>query len=583
MLFRSNPNGEANIHILGFGELEINGDFDFSGNGFFQFDTFNILTLNANFNLEGMGKNFRFIRLNANADLIISDYSTYLQDGKVEFLSGSEIFLDEGVTGRFADVAFAGEQGQLSATGVNGIGAAYMNFINCSFRYLGSAVSGVNLTGVQVGNGDPNYLQVTYSDFYDCTYGVSADFTPKSVVNYCEFEKMSIGVKLHYIDNGYVSNSDFTDCTYGIFLNEEVPDCNVRLCELIENETGIYVGTLSNVDVHCSVVNDNITGIEVLGSAASGLVTIHNSSLSCNKTGVNGTDVLLNIHNGKNYFSACWDGIIDEQHNYATENHLFNLCFDERAPIGNDLLIDAIYNAWDNGSLCYNNNEPGPEDVPGWFTYFDCTNGIDYTVSDAHPICNGQACATIWEPISPTGDGSDGGDEECEFEFSGVLFDIFTKYATANNSYADEMVEEKSERSASDELFSEIASLPPSIQEVLDELCNFFIKIAQVRTGYQPEEKQVPGFGTPDKGISKDGSYTLVGFPNPTNNTYSIRLPEGIWELSIQDLYGKKLHTETTSFGSEIQVKEWTEGLYFIQAVNTVTAAKLTGKFLIQR
>ncbi len=84
----------STIHIKKGGELIINGEFDFGGAGFFQFDEDHILTLNADFVLHGQGD--RFIRLNENAELKIGDRLIELKSGKVEYAANASISVGAG-------------------------------------------------------------------------------------------------------------------------------------------------------------------------------------------------------------------------------------------------------------------------------------------------------------------------------------------------------------------------------------------------------------------------------------------------------------------------------------------------------
>ncbi len=121
--------GGSTIHIKEGGELRINGDFNFSGSGYFQFDEGHILSFGPSvdvFRLSGQSLTTRFIKLNGGAVLDLGGKDLDLEYGLVEFGGGSGI---QGVEGdlRLQAVTFQGS-GDNSLLTASNLEDAYISF-----------------------------------------------------------------------------------------------------------------------------------------------------------------------------------------------------------------------------------------------------------------------------------------------------------------------------------------------------------------------------------------------------------------------------------------------------------------------
>ena len=163
---------QSSIHIEKGGELIVNGDFKFNGNGYFQFDEGNILTLNNEFRLRGANKDNRFIRLNQNANLNIGNHRIHLSHGLVDYAPGSSIKVDEG---------------------------GIVDLIHVSLR----GISSVGNNSIGIDSEDPQRINLLDVSISDLTIGIEVVYNneptgvyslPEFEIDLCIFENCGIGI-----------------------------------------------------------------------------------------------------------------------------------------------------------------------------------------------------------------------------------------------------------------------------------------------------------------------------------------------------------------------------------------------------
>ena len=197
----SQPDGLANIHVQG--ELVVEGDINFSGRGFFQFDYGNLLTLTNGFELTGSGQGTRFIRLNQIAELKTGGHLVRLSDGKVEYEPGSSISLGIQGSAIFSDVDFVDLNMPSEAFALQAIKTpAMISVTGCKFEGLESGINADNIQGQVIVGNHSRFLRVTNSEFLGCGYGITVSNTPVVEV----------------VGSSFLATSD--ESLYGIYLKD---------------------------------------------------------------------------------------------------------------------------------------------------------------------------------------------------------------------------------------------------------------------------------------------------------------------------------------------------------------------------
>jgi hypothetical protein len=165
-------NSEAKIRIEG--TLQINGDIDFSGTGYFEFAVGNELTFGddaTGFKLVGQGT--RFIKLDEGAALEIpKKYNIDLFNGDVQYSGGSTIIMNQRCKGTFGSVNFfAKESG--GDIGLQGYNMSNLWVENCTFDQI--AILGI----------------------------IEGSFGPATTFSYTKFTNYDVGllIKRRYIAN----------------------------------------------------------------------------------------------------------------------------------------------------------------------------------------------------------------------------------------------------------------------------------------------------------------------------------------------------------------------------------------------
>jgi Secretion system C-terminal sorting domain len=159
--------GNATIWVKGGGALIINGNFNFSGNGYFQFDANNIMTVNNAFTLSGQNRDTRLIQLNAGASLSLTLPKTQLttiQNGLIKYVNaGGGIYIQDN-----------------------------SRVILKNLRIEGTLLE--NTTTLTVYS--PNYFSIEDCDFATDQYGIQLSKNSSSLgtsINNCKFKETLIG------------------------------------------------------------------------------------------------------------------------------------------------------------------------------------------------------------------------------------------------------------------------------------------------------------------------------------------------------------------------------------------------------
>ncbi len=577
---------ESNIHIQAGGSLILNGIFNFSGSGFFQFDADHILTMNDVFKLEGAGKGNRMVQLNDGCVLDITSFGLDWSLGKVVYQANSKIRLNANTEGFFWGVEFPGGEGAIAVQAL-GANAVYCN--DCDFTDWSLALEASDLNGAAPlptsPNGSNRYFTVKNSLFDGCWSGIEMSNFKKFDISDTEFLGANgvVAVYAETINNGYFTDVDASNYVGGIpAINlYDVDNTRVKSSNFRDNGTAFYLGTTGgsgcNIDFDCSILETNGIGVEMESMPARGLLSMRYSSLICNGIGVKGFDIEINVNHGKNRFEYCGGGYLEGG---GVSDPIFEICWQTKP---RPTVLYMSQNLW----VDHNGNNPSPSGPRPYMFRFsenaDCESVDHWTVSmmvqGLAPLMSQPACPVIGlEPVFPEIEDEE---EECSGDEGSVGFELSDNLLNAEIAFASESSELSDNRGESHDLHFEIADIPSDVSEVFPELCKTFIKIAQARIGYEGNTSGKLFSNTPSV---KDVTYTKddLGYPNPVSDIYTIPLAEGLHQIQLFDLYGKLLFETKAEEKGEIDMSTLQEGVYLIRVENTRTGDMKSGKVLKQ-
>lgn len=337
--------GEARIIVKG--ALEIQGEIDYDGNGFFDFYPGHELKLtNGTLTLDGDGKISRLIRLSDGANLNLGNAVVEISNCRIVY-EGSSIISAEEAGLKFTNVDFQGYQNR--TTGIEPFNVYRLQVDGCTFRghEYGLNIDGAtgaattqgfsfedceiteNVTGIIAFNVPLIHFDVTNFiegvdienkglHLYDC-----------GVIDMIEthFEGFDYGIKTHRTVGLHFFNSSISHCEYGIFDGDG---------------TGIQPSAIYLV--HESEISSCNEGIFMIGNEFEGLVFMDCARLWENDIGINGYDITLAI-DARSHALATDGTIRPNSFKRNSGGKYFNICYlNKWVDIGNN--FTATYNYW---------------------------------------------------------------------------------------------------------------------------------------------------------------------------------------------------------------------------------------------
>jgi hypothetical protein len=199
-------------------ELVLDGQFEYSGTGYFDFHpNANIeLVGDTNFEIDGYAKGYRFLKLSDGVHLNINKNECYLRNGEIEYTSSSQIDLTKDAAGRFSQVEFTGHP---NSTAIDADGARFVFIGGSSFSNFEVGISARFLTDYYL---DENVF-IFEGDFSNCKRGVYAESldniriwnTEMNLTN-SDLIGFGEGVHLEIVNNCYLTNSRIGNYDIGL-------------------------------------------------------------------------------------------------------------------------------------------------------------------------------------------------------------------------------------------------------------------------------------------------------------------------------------------------------------------------------
>jgi Secretion system C-terminal sorting domain len=536
---------ESTIYVRNGGELIINGNMIFSGDGFFQFDQGNVLTLNTDLVLNGSGRTKRMIRLNTPPQFVTNNLTVTgrgftLSNAIVEYGNRCQINVTNGNNmNTISNVSFkAAPFGGGNSTALNFGNIANANIQNCDFRGLSQ--------GIRISS-DANLLQtvdIGNSNFNLVNNGISV-ISPTSGTIPANRNLLIHDCTFNYFVDGIVLGSG-TACTFQNLMNRVNFDRNTlrgyQEGGLWENITGIELrntsiringGLISNFKLGISAekdVNNNVSltgselsnceiGVRMIGGSSSiysnsqyGSVEMRCTRLINNGiAGIQGTDIELGLSGFDSYGNNTFQN--------STNGLLFDICYATASAN-----IEATHNLWiGNFSRMRFRLRTG----------FICARGVPRRLEQCSELRQNIAINCNTRPISccnrsvVTSDGNGG------LVKNDPIFCLVSNGSTSPQTTAA----------------NKLAS--PTDTDL---------------------EKE--------SGKQKDVKFMLS--PNPASETVKLDIESGNYTLKVSNTVGQTIFAQNTEGSLSVDVSKWTNGIYLFEVTDKATNKRQRSKIVVQ-
>ncbi len=602
---------ESNIHIKEGGELRINGDFNFSGKGYFQFDEGHILSFGPGadaFRLTGDAIDTRFIKLNSGAVLDLENHGLDLQAGLVEFGNASSIQITGGHV-RTYEVTFEG-------SGNSSFYVTDPSWMLVSESIFNDMADGIVIGGF-TGVGGSNLfdaVNLRYCTFNECANSVFATNSSRINLAHCTFNGGStqsapvdrLGVLGQNVDLLFLHDCNFSDY---YSLSEEMAAVyldNVHILSMMGGQidqagTGILApcpgpsnppnkssvrlysyAIISNCDraIHIAKGGTDANGEDY------GLVDLKCTSLIDNGVGISGVDVLLGI-------DACVG--TDPQCSVLKSNQFilgfnstsyFDIAYVDRIDVEE---VQARYNYWSDDPVCCSGNNFDTYYLAKETSVDNCVSSSDVVhyvnlIDDNALAAPPEGCGSS-EPGPETPHISEteftGTPYQCTINIPDGQYQLDQQYHSATWFFNQDSMEVAYLQ------YKVLAALPNNIRDNSDQICRHYIDVARVMA-YALSSK---GSANTNAGGWVEGAFRpmnpdseelrLKVRPNPASESVQIELGAEPFRLSVYDLLGNLLQITIMSSGETLAIAGWSPGLYLLKAIDETTGEQRAVKLVV--
>lgn len=567
--------GEARIIVKG--ALEIQGEIDYDGNGFFDFYPGHELKLtNGTLTLDGYGKASRLIRLTEGTNLNLGDAEVEISNCRIVYESGSSIFAEEGGL-KFNNVDFQGHQNKTN--GIEPINIFRLEMEECTFRDHDVGINVDGATGTAIAAG----FIFEDCDFTDNSIGIAAFNVPLTIIKNSDFDngigadntglflydcgKLDIrGTMIIGFDYGiktfrtpwlYLFNSTISHCDYGIY------DADATGVQ----PSAVYL-------IHDSEISSCVEGIFMIGNEFEGLVFMDCARLWNNDIGVHGSDITLAI-DAKAHALATDGTIRPNSFKRNSGGKYFDICYLEKWEyIGNN--FSATLNYWDEEPTT--NSSSGQYFIrkPATSVSSNCSSGTLAVQMSYTP-----GITTQPEECIPRMAIVHGPDRTISIDFSDkdcaqiVYLDTTTiagTYSAGISSFYEGEL---------DNAITYLEKVAASTLDTISVVCADYIRTARAMA--PPSVLQRPA---PDQNqeIASDeirNDHWLIR-PVPFNDKLIItsNLLEG--SAQVMDMTGRVIYSfelESNNKSIEFLTQSWNPGIYLIR-INTISGETISQKIL---
>lgn len=575
---------DGKIHIKQGGELIVNGQFNHSGNGYFEFDEGHILRQTAPFVLRGGGSEVKLIQLNRNAQLAFT-HTVNLSNGLILYdnyagisqntgdLTLSNLYLKPGL----ADI----NQIAYNAQNVGNVNVSDVTFQRLYkgliIHNLGNAtISRTNFIGCKSDNltlqngGVVKLNQVNISGFGEASnhpIGIGLAQLKEVTFDYVNVDP--------YIETMMFGNENrrVVSTVYGIVLND-IPIFRFRNSAVGYCQTGIKADQgKNNIDMKLnSTVKNSSFGILLNGERLPngitnyGRLTMSCSNLLDNGWGISGRDIELNID--ANSSSGNTSNVFRNEivAGGRARSVLFALEYTYDVPY-----IKATNNFWSNGFFTGDFFIQTPNGYRSFATS-PMAQGIPAHCSVAvlggvgtDPNCPNPPCFA--------GGGST---DENSLTIDGETYNLETQYKEAYFDFDNGYITDAYEK------FEPLTEISEIDYATASELCKKYIDVSKTMVKSEGLRSSRSKWVTKAK-VAKNqvqDNNKLVLYPNPSRDYVQLNIEMGDYEVTLTDALGKNWQTFDSQGITAIEVAQLPNGIYFVsvknKATQTVQKAKIT-------
>ncbi|MBP7272748.1 MAG: T9SS type A sorting domain-containing protein [Saprospiraceae bacterium] len=607
-------NGQAKIHIRDGGELVVNGNFNFSGNGYFHFDGLATFTLNApSLEMEGHAKDCRLFSLGGGFEMTFTDKVLRLGNCAIESGSGS-IFLNSGARGIFNDMEFRpiNNVGNSGAKIITANGAARIYVENSVFKHLEGGVYAFNM-GEYIAGLPP--ISVINCAFTDVNLGVSGNNVPKIQVLGSTFSGGgTAGIRAYNVGKVFVHNCQVSGYTRpmpsvsegelltgglypsGIAVNtryintqhafEDIEIINrtteLTLVNTSVNNCNVGVDAVSRTNFFGSggtTLSNNVVGICMKGGKMPFPIEDYGAlHLDCSKVldntkfGIFGKNIWLNIDELQNS-----DGVRANHFRASTQVNSYMMRLLYEYPYSCPPGFSARGNYWENVSFVYPNTANEIVRVSANCSISPNSNAIPL---NTYPRAAAAPTECKLGPIGGGGgEGIVGEFSNCDVTRQSEIVAVDDRFLAANRTMFRSLAEGGEITDEIRQNFAKTSSITTAEYGILGNTCKIMTDVSKtlIKASAQGLEANPESFRE-QNGIK----YQL--FPNPLTDYFFVKVEqEGDYTLQIFDILSRSIYTRSFDAVLEVETPNWQSGIYTIMLTDNKTGQYVSHKICVQR
>ncbi|MBN8685063.1 MAG: T9SS type A sorting domain-containing protein [Chitinophagales bacterium] len=598
---RDAPNGAMNtegcpkITVEPGGKLQILGNFNFKGDGYFEFNPGHLTELPASFSFTGSGKTYRNIKLNRNAVLVkkggslnlLSTRVVFERDASIKAEGFNRVVLQQATFEPDAAKGYPVSDQQMA---LQAQGGQQVFVVGCDFKDFKNSLRLYDVN---------NYIRFSESNFEN-TVGAYVYNGKNVMLNGVEgqvssflFDKISTGVTMR---NSSLKGS-YLGLSNGHSYNEMIKLRDVKMFVMeggvLSGDEGGYNGIDASEGQNNIVLNNGATiektlyGVVMEGIYANnyaqaspdyGLLRMDCARiLDCVGAGVHGTDILLDIDAGVNS-----NGMRPNEFRAnaalvgsGTLGLIFDICYISRTPSE----ISANYNFWNVYGP--GGNSVGP--TPNMYSLYrrnPNANNCNWNAIAVPLTTNFVASGYDSSCPGKGGDGGFAGDiqsrggltyKDC-FVGNQALYQQFTTAWSAWEASHELAVEADAEPDYSTALasFLGISQIDSVTLSPLASQCRHYNAVARTFIKASDKQMQQQAQQPLEQRVHTITAQELARVsPNPATGGFHLSLPEGNnWDIRISDVNGKVRLLSSTLAQQYVSTQDWSAGIYTIYYVD---------------
>ncbi|MEI6408649.1 MAG: hypothetical protein WCR52_04665 [Bacteroidota bacterium] len=568
----------ARIHVKENGLLNFEGNISFHGDGFFEFDEGHKVVFPNDFTFNGSGKQFRHFKLNTNAHLL-------KQGGRLAFMNakfqiGCEAkprienfdrlllnntafeFIEEGsCLPQPPSYTLNGDQFGFEAENGKTIFVKNSNFNNTRTGLRAHNISG----DIRVES--CNFKEGRAVDFYQIKYAMLKNVTGSSAT--FAFDEVSQSVSLDHVA--------LTDACSICGTQEEgiVKLTDVKMLwmtgGLIEQSLGA-TPVLRGIDARLgennvtmqsgATIQNTYIGVEINGGLPGhqyntdfGLMRMDCARiLNCSGPSISGEDVLLDIDAGINsnglrpneFRKGDIDGI----------SMFFDICYRKRQP-SEILANDNFWNITGNGG------------VPEPIVDYQLNRWLGGACGDPLPLVTNSVAPAYNANCPHRGGGDMGRDrdlpqpgyKDCSIGIHNLYGGFVTAWESIDSELmAADIANVAPDLSAAISAFAPLSAVDSVTLASNAPVCRHYTEVARVFTIQSAQEHDQQ-----QQALRPANAANVTLAPNPAGDGFALNLPQGDWQVSAVDAFGRVVYQQQLTEGAQyIATAAWAEGIYTV-------------------